>query len=66
MPEITREYLAEKRKGYEASILMLQGAVESLDMIERDLFPPEAITLEQLKEAIGADSVEVIPVESGG
>ena len=66
MPEITREYIAEKRKGYENSLMLIQGALEMLDMIENDLFPQDAITLDELREIIGADSVEVLPVESEG
>lgn len=66
MPEITREYLTEKRKALQADLLTVQGALQMLDMIEADLFPPEALTLEDLKKATCADSVEVLPEESEG
>lgn len=54
MPEITRDFIAKKRAEYQAQRSLIDGALLALDDIERELFPPEALTMDQLKQALGA------------
>lgn len=54
MPDISREYIAKKRQEYQNQMTLVQGALAALDDIERELFPPEAMTLDELKQATGA------------
>ena len=66
MAEITRAYIDEKRKFLQDQIITLQGALEMLAVIEGDLFPPDAMTLDELKEKLGAQSIgEPEPVKGG-
>lgn len=66
MAEITREYIAEKRKFLQQQIDTLQGALEMLGVIEGELLPPDAMTLDELKDALGAQSIgEPEPVKGG-
>ncbi len=60
---ITRQYIEEKRRVIQSQIDNLYGALEMLRVIEEDCFPKDALTLDDLKEMTGADSVDVMPLE---
>lgn len=66
MAEITREYIAEKRAFLESQIITLQGAMEMLKVIEDELLPKDAMTMDELKDALGAVEIgEPEPLKGG-
>lgn len=66
MAEITREYIQSKREYLQQQITIFQGALEMLGIIEGDLFPKDALTMDDLKSLVGAAEIgEPEPVKGG-
>ena len=64
MAEITREYIEGKRAAIRQQIAMFEGALEMLTIIETDLLKDAALSMDQLKDVLGAQSVgEPEPIE---
>jgi hypothetical protein len=63
MGAITSDWLIEKRKLIEGEIKRLEGALEMLTLCEEQITAPnkDSLSLDDLKTAFGAQSVEVIP-----
>lgn len=55
--EITQQFIVRKRQEYTDQLNLVRGALMALDEIERELFPPDAISLGDLKNALGAVEV---------
>jgi len=66
MAQITLDWIASHRRLIEDESKKLEGAYEMLKIVEEQLNAEEkdALTMDDLKGALGADSVEVI--EKGG
>ena len=60
MAEITREQLAAIRQEYIDEIDRLDGAIAAINDLEKKLFPPDALTLDELAHGLGAEKAEVV------
>jgi hypothetical protein len=65
MGTITLDWITAERAQLIEQIRRIEGALEMLEIIEKQIAAPDAITLDDLKQAVGADTVEVIPLEGG-
>ncbi len=65
MAQITLDWINAQRRAIEDESKKLEGAYEMLKIVEQQLEAKEkdALTLDDLKDALGADSVEVEPIE---
>jgi translation initiation factor 2B subunit (eIF-2B alpha/beta/delta family) len=68
MGQITSAWIKERKIEIEGEIKRLEGALEMLKIVDEQITAPtqEALSLDDLQTAIGADSVEVIPLKKGG
>ncbi len=60
MAELTHEYLAKKKQAYVDEIIRLDGAIAALVELENELFPQDALTLDEFAQSVGAKSAEII------
>ncbi len=65
MGAITLDWITAERAQLIEQIRRIEGALEMLEIVEKQITAPDAITLDELKQAVGADTVEVIPLEGG-
>ena len=66
MAEISLEALEKKRDEFQTSIYQLQGAIEAINMLITQFYPPQDLTMADLKRITGAQSVgEPEPLEGG-
>lgn len=54
MPEITREYIEDKRHAILSQMDALNGALELLKVIEDELINGAPMTMDELKRSVGA------------
>ncbi len=64
MAEISKAHLEKQRQEYIDQVLQFQGAIAAIDELLKRFYPPDSLTMDGLKDLIGAQSVgEPEPIE---